>query len=88
MIYEELRESKSENAYSTDIEKAFEKAEKYDAMRENLLGLRNIAWAKEHSPKQQFDKHHGQLFTYVSNALLSDDSELLSILTFSVVTLG
>ena len=84
MLYdEELTEQrKPENAYSTKIETAFDKAKAYDDMRDNIIGLRNSAWANAHN-----DLFSAKVITYVTGALLNNDHELLKLLQIPLVEL-
>ena len=83
MIYQELRETKPENAPSADSTIAFDKAASYDDMLESLIGLRNSAWANAHK-----DIFSAKVITYITNALLNKDHELLRLLQIPLVEMN
>ena len=50
----------------------------YDDISDSLIGLRNSAWARRHD-----DNFKAKLFYHLTNALLTNDIELVRIMQIS-----
>ena len=70
--YEDTQERKGKVV--SDI--LIDRSDSYDNMRQTLIGIRNSAWAERHN-----DNFKAKLFYHLSNAILTDDKDLIGIMT-------
>ena len=78
--YGDVRITNPDNAPSADSTIAFDKASAYDDMRQNIIGLRNSAWANAHK-----DIFSAKVITYITGALLDNDHEMLQMLQHPLI---